>query len=58
MSSQSNDTDIAGSFIVWLDYGCENWQPRSFNSIEEALKSEKYAEWIITKRVDFKATEV
>ncbi len=31
-------TDIDKKYIVWLDYGCEGWQPRGFNSLEEMEK--------------------
>lgn len=58
MTKQSNNKEITGPYILWVDYGYEGWKPQSFNSIEEALKSEKYSEWIITKRVDFKAIEI
>lgn len=57
MGCESKDKEIVGPFIIWQNYGYEGWKPHSFNSIEEALKSELYNEWIITKRIDFKAVE-
>ena len=57
MSAQSDDKDIVGPIILWVDNGCEGWQPRSYNSIDEALKAGKYSSWIITKRVEWRAIE-
>ena len=57
MSGQSTSEEIKGPFILWIDYGYEGWKPVSFETIEAALKSEKYGSWIITKRIDFKAVE-
>ncbi len=54
----STEEEIIGPYILWVDYGYEGWKPRSFNSINEALKADKFNEWIITKRVDFEAKEV
>lgn len=57
MSHESKDKNITGPFIIWQNYGYEGWKPASFNSIEEALKSDLYSEWILTKKIDFKAIE-
>jgi hypothetical protein len=57
MTAQSDDKDIVGPIILWVDYGYEGWKPTSFQSIEDALKSEYYGNWIITRRVDWKVTE-
>jgi hypothetical protein len=27
--------DASGPFILWEDYGCEGWKPRSFDSIDQ-----------------------
>jgi len=51
--------DAKGPFIVWVNNGCEGWQPTSFNSILEALESHKYSiEWVITKRISYEVKEI
>ena len=57
MSYKSNDENIKGPFILWVDYGYEGWKPRSFNTIKEALEAEKYSAWTITKTFEFEVTE-
>lgn len=54
----SSNDDVKGPFILWLDFGYEGWKPQSFNSLDEAIKADKFmSEWIITKPVDFKVIE-
>lgn len=46
-------SDVAGPIILWVNYGVEGWQPKSFRSIIEALMSERYtSEFVITASID------
>jgi hypothetical protein len=46
--------DIAGPYILWLDYGCEGWQPRSYPSIRAALEAKRYvSRYILTRTVAY-----
>jgi hypothetical protein len=47
--------DLAGPYILWLDYGTEGWQPRSYPSIRAALEAERYqSRYILTRTVSYK----
>ena len=48
-----------GPYIVWQDYGVEGWKPDSYETLEEAIKAQKYrAHWVITKLVKYKIEEI
>lgn len=55
----STDADIIkGPFILWMDYGCEGWQPTSFATLKEALEADKHSDaWLITKPVKYTVYE-
>lgn len=46
-----------GPYIVWHDYGCEGWRPRSYATAAEALAG-KESDDVITRVVEFKEVEV
>jgi hypothetical protein len=51
--------DAKGPYVVWINNGCEGWQPTSFSSLYEALNSHKYSvEWVITKIVKYEIKEI
>lgn len=53
----SEDT-ANGPFILWADYGCEGWKPRSFETLAEAVMARRYGEdFVITKLVHIDVTE-
>ncbi len=47
-----------GPIVLWVNYGYEGWQPKSFASIREALEEDKgYCEWVITRLVMYEVIE-
>lgn len=48
--------DVAGPYIVWRDYGCEGWGPRSCATAAEALYVKESGD-VITRVVEFKEVE-
>ena len=54
----SADEDTKGPFIVWENYGYEGWQPKSYQTLKEALTGQKLtSEWTMTKLVHFVVNE-
>lgn len=54
----SSATDAVGPIVVWENYGCEGWHPKSFATVKEALLGERYnSEFVITKRMEFDVIE-
>ena len=52
-------TSFEGPYILWLDYGTEGYKPFSFQTLKEALESQKYSSgWIITKKVEYRVIEI
>lgn len=50
--------DTAGPFLVWENYGCEGWAPKSYPTLKEALSAQRYnSEFVVTKRVEFDVIE-
>lgn len=50
---------ISGPFIVWEDYGCEGWQPKSYATLLEAVNAHSYQPTtIVTRTVKYEVTEV
>lgn len=48
----------SGPIIIWSDYGCEGWKPRSFENVKEALEATRYGEpFIITRVVQYDVQE-
>ena len=50
-----------GPYILWVSYGTENWCPRCFDNLEDALSciQEGVGEpWVLTKRLTIMVTEV
>ena len=46
-------------YILWVNYGTEGWGWQDFDTLKEALESEKFGhDWTITKRVDYEIKEV
>jgi hypothetical protein len=42
-------SEPAGPIVLWEDYGCEGWQPKSFATVTEALMAPRYsASFVIT----------
>lgn len=38
------------NYILWQDYGYEGWHPTVFDTLEQALETQKYYnDWIITE---------
>jgi hypothetical protein len=45
-------------YVVWVDYGTDGWKPMGYDSLDEALRSQKHMpDWVITKAVKWKAVE-
>lgn len=45
--------DTNGPIILWENYGCEGWGPRSFDTLKEALLAHRYQQdFVITALVD------
>ena len=50
----SNKPEVEGPYIVWEHYGYEGWQPKSFPTLEEAVRAHRFqSEWVVTKVVLF-----
>lgn len=50
--------DTLGPYIVWENYGCEGWQPKSYPTLKEAIAAHKYqSEFVVTKAVVWEVTE-
>lgn len=50
--------DVKGPFIVWENYGYEGWQPKSYNTLKEAVVAWKSTtEWRLTRVIEFNVTE-
>lgn len=53
-----SEASIKGPIILWINFGYEGWAPYSFETVEAALKAEKYdCPWTITKAVQYEITE-
>ena len=49
---------VDGPYIVWENYGCEGWQPKSYATLKEALCAQRYqSDWVITKTCEFDVTD-
>lgn len=46
----------AGPFVVWEDYGCEGWHPKSYDTLAEAVRTSP--DKTITRLVEFKVVEM
>ena len=47
-----------GPYVVWENYGCEGWQPKSYTDLREALTAQRFnSEFVVTKVVDYEITE-
>lgn len=62
MSNKDNQIRRRGedikSYICWVNYGCEGYQPHDYETVEEAVKHESYgSEKIITKLVKYDIKE-
>ena len=54
----STSADIKGPYIVWENYGCEGWQPKSYATLAEALTTARYVtEFEITRRIEFEVLD-
>ncbi len=54
----SSSEDIKGPFIVWENYGYEGWQPKSYNTLKEAVVALRFnSEWIVTRLISYEVTE-
>ncbi len=50
--------DTKGPFIVWENYGYEGWQPKSYNTLKEAVIALRFnSEWIVTRLISYEVTE-
>lgn len=50
--------ELKGPIILWVNYGPEGWQPKSFNTIKEALEAPRYNyEIIVTKKLEYEVLE-
>jgi len=53
--------DTSGPYILWTDYGCEGWQPSSFDTAEEAVREILIGGFgnpvVLTKLVNLEAKE-
>lgn len=53
-----SESDVAGPFIRWDNYGHEGWKPSSHETLIDALTKGRYcSEFIITKPVKFEIIE-
>ena len=51
--------DTTGPVVLWENYGCEGWKPKSYGTIKEALMDTRYnSEFVVTRIVDFDVKEV
>lgn len=51
--------DINGPVILWTNYGCEGWKPKSFDSVKDALEADKYgSEFVIARKVQYEIKEL
>jgi hypothetical protein len=51
--------ETEGPIIVWVNYGYEGWQPKSYHTLKEALLGERYStEFVVTRLVTYEVTEV
>jgi len=49
---------LKGPIILWIDHGYDGWDPRSFDTVTDALLADKYgSKHIITRRVEFEINE-
>lgn len=54
----TNKAETAGPYIVWENYGCEGWQPKSYPTLKEALCAQRYnSEFVITTLTSFDVVE-
>lgn len=49
---KDNNWNADGPYIVWRDYGCEGWSPRSYDTAAAAL-ADKDSGSVITRVVEF-----
>ena len=50
--------DANGPVIRWVNYGCEGWQPQSFDTVKQALEEDRFgAEMRITRPVVYEIQE-
>jgi len=55
----SNSDDLKGPYIVWEDYGCEDWKPTSYPTPKAALvDAPRYNKFILTKALVFDVIEI
>lgn len=51
-------SDTSGPFIIWEDYGYEGWQPKSYQSLTEALMAQRYSStFVVTEKIDIDVTK-
>jgi hypothetical protein len=55
--TQDRKWHAKGPYVVWRDYGCEGWSPRSYDTAAEALDAKESGD-VITRVVEFKEVEV
>jgi hypothetical protein len=48
-----------GPYTLWLDYGYEGWKPTDYDTLEEALRGERfYNNWVITRAVRYEVKDI
>lgn len=51
-------TDAKGPYVVWTNCGYDGWNPKSYKTLKEALKGERYSSaFVVTKVVEFEVVE-
>jgi hypothetical protein len=51
--------NVSGPIILWENYGYEGWQPKSYQTMKEALSAQRYqSEFVVTMLVDFDVVSV
>ena len=52
---------VGAGVILWVNYGSEGWEPRSYATPEEAISDLMFGcvsgEWILTKELPLKVVE-
>jgi hypothetical protein len=47
-----------GPIVMWTDFGSEGWQPKDFQTVQEALEAERYGQgFVITRLATYEVKE-
>jgi hypothetical protein len=55
----SDDPDLQGPIIRWVDYGYEGWRPTSHPTLTDALVADRYATtFVLTRLVEYEVVDM